>query len=301
MKKDITRREFIRETAGSLVVVSGISTFALLINLGNQYRYRPLWHQSQKLVGMKGGEDAFLVRPPGARGEGDFLAKCIKCYLCVEACPLQAIKIAGREKGWASDTPYIIPEVTGCDLCLSREKMFCNQICPTDALEKIPLDKEFIYKKLVMGQPQNMGVAILDKRICYAWTKVSLCWACYEICPYKGVAVTTGHADAPTLNTPLIHPNRCVGCSLCVEVCPVPQKAIKIVSQGETALIREAIGGTAPREEKREAAFEVGKTESRPPSDTVETGGVVEGHERPPKERGDEWQPSISPKDVLKF
>ncbi len=237
-----TRRDFIKDIFKGFVTATGLSSFALLFNFGTTYRFKPLWTVSAKIVNMKGGEKEFFVRPPGARGEEDFLKKCIKCYLCVEACPIQAIKVLGRESGRAADTPFIIPEVTGCDLCLTRDKEYCNAICPTDALEKIPADNEVVFKKLVMGQPQNMGIALLDKRVCYAWTKVSLCWACYEVCPYKGKAITTGDRNAPSPNAPTFHPDKCVGCSLCVEICPVPQKAVVMVHQGEKALIEASLG-----------------------------------------------------------
>lgn len=308
MQKE-TRRDFIKKIFKSLVTATGISSFALLFNFGTSYRFKPLWTVSQKIVSMKGGgkEREFFVRPPGARGEGDFLKKCIKCYLCVEACPLQAIKVLGRESGKAADTPYIIPEVTGCDLCLTRDKQYCNAICPTDALEKIPAETEVVFKKLVMGQPQNMGIAILDKRVCYAWTKVSLCWACYEVCPYKGKAITTGDRNAPSPNAPTFHPEKCVGCSLCVEVCPVPQKAIAIVYQGEKALIEASVG------EKQEIPsqtggpqwqFDADTTESRALSDTVDTLKAEEEHKKEhPKGRKKSEDDGFNPKnvDVMKF
>ncbi len=293
------RREFLKGIVRSTLVGGGISGFALFFNMGAPYRYKPLYQQSQKIVEMKGGEKSFFLRPPGARGEEDFLKKCIKCYLCVEVCPIQAIKVAGREAGIAADTPYIIPEVTGCDLCLSRDAMMCNEICPTDALEKIPTDDvNYVFKKLKMGEPQNMGVAILDKRVCYAWTKVSLCWACYEICPYKGKAVTTGDPKAPTLNTPTIHPDKCVGCGLCVEICPVPQKAIKIVSQEEKEIIEAAIRENAREEEESPAqdrwSFEVDKTESKAHPDTENLLEKMEEKEGEADEGGDEWKPSAN-------
>ncbi len=295
--KKMDRREFLKGLGRGVLVASGVNAFALFFNMGAPYRYRPLYQQSRKIVEMKGGELKFYLRPPGARGEEDFLKKCIKCYLCVEACPIQAIKVAGREEGLAADTPYIIPESTGCDLCLARDSMLCNEICPTDALEKIPTDdKEFVFKKLRMGEPQNMGVAILDKRICYAWTKVSLCWACYEICPYKGRAVTTGDPKAPTLNTPTIHPEECVGCGLCVEICPVPQKAIEIVSQEEKGVIEAAIRDNMEFSTHGEGEegwnFEVGETRSRARPDTE---NILEEMEDGESGEDDGWNP---PSDI---
>ena len=35
-----------------------------------------------------------ILRPPGALSEKDFLATCIKCGMCVEACPFDTLKLA---------------------------------------------------------------------------------------------------------------------------------------------------------------------------------------------------------------
>ena len=35
-----------------------------------------------------------LLRPPGAIPEKDFLKTCIKCGLCVEACPFDTLRLA---------------------------------------------------------------------------------------------------------------------------------------------------------------------------------------------------------------
>lgn len=317
--KDIDRREFLKITGGSIATATGVSSLAILLNMGESYKYRPIYQQSQKIVSMKGGGEDFLLRPPGSRGEEDFLAKCIKCYMCVEACPLQAIKIAGREKGGAADTPFIIPEVTGCDLCLTRDNMRCNHICPTDALDKIKNDdiKE-VQNKLKLGQEMNMGIAILDKRVCYAWTGVSACWACYEICPYKDKAITVGDKRAAhATNAPTFHAAECVGCGLCVEICPVPQKAVRMVSQGETEVLKAVQEGTPAEKAERgkedsRNSFNVEDTESRAISDMINPDDVKlenkgehkdkEEKEHQPKggKKGDDsWQPSKQ--DVMKF
>ncbi|HHL40039.1 MAG TPA: 4Fe-4S dicluster domain-containing protein [Deltaproteobacteria bacterium] len=306
----MNRRDFLKKLLSGAVVAGGVNAFAIFFNLGSPYTYRPLYQQSSKIIEMKGGEEEFYLRPPGARGEEDFLSKCIKCYLCVEACPIQAIKVAGRESRYAADTPYIIAASAGCDLCLSREKMLCNDICPTDALAKLPTETDYLFERMKMGEELNMGVAILDKRVCYAWTKVSLCWACYEICPYKGKAVTTGDPKAPTLNTPTIHPENCVGCGLCLEICPVPQKAIAIVSQEEKETIEKAIRENRPApdlsgadETGQHTSFEVGKVKSRARSDLDnpldEIHGETESGGGDDLDADDGWQPSNI--DILNF
>ena len=43
------------------------------------------------LVGASMRTSDESLRPPGSSDEQDFLAKCIKCGRCIEACPFKAI------------------------------------------------------------------------------------------------------------------------------------------------------------------------------------------------------------------
>lgn len=300
-----SRRSFLKNIWTSFFTASGLSGFAAFMNFGSTYRFTPLYTVSDKITAMKGGGEHFLLRPPGSKGKEDFFSKCIKCYLCVEACPLQAIKIAGREEGTASDSPYIMPANTGCDLCLKYDHMLCTKACPTNALEKMPIDKEKILEKFKMGAPYNMGIAILDKKICYAYTNVSICWACYEICPYKGQAVTTKGRNLPT-----IHHEYCVGCGMCVEVCPVPQKAIVIAAPGtemEKEMTEEEIAARKALDDKR-SFFEVDKNTKTVPDNVnlwEQEEAQLQGEKTEVQEKGQEggggWNPDASQVDILKM
>ena len=48
-----------------------------------------------------------LLRPPGAQGEADFSARCIKCGKCMEACPYLALSPAPGDQGIAAGTPMV--------------------------------------------------------------------------------------------------------------------------------------------------------------------------------------------------
>ena len=72
-----------------------------------------------------------LVRPPGSLPEEAFLASCIRCQRCVEACQPGAIRLL-RGSSKHGGTPYLIPEETACNLCLR-----CGLACPTGAI--VPL------------------------------------------------------------------------------------------------------------------------------------------------------------------
>lgn len=89
--------------------------------------------------------------------------------------------------------------------------MICPDVCPTGALE--PVAKENV----------NMGEAVVDTDTCYAFQGI-LCRACVDICPFQGTAIAQNAALEP-----VIDPEYCVGCGMCVPVCPADPEAIRVI------------------------------------------------------------------------
>lgn len=58
-----------------------------------------------------------ILRPPGALPEIDFLKTCIKCGMCVEACPFDTLKLASPGDNKPIGTPYFIPRDIPCYMC----------------------------------------------------------------------------------------------------------------------------------------------------------------------------------------
>ena len=102
-----------------------------------------------------------------------------------------------------SGTPQIDPKKAACFLC-----MRCRAICPSDALEDVPIEKV------------RMGYARLDRSKCYTWRGEIICRSCYERCPIKATAMRLEHGEYPVIT------DQCAGCGVCEHVCP--QKAITV-------------------------------------------------------------------------
>ena len=155
------------------------------------------------------------LRPPGALSEEDFLARCIRCQQCVNACPTDVLQVAPPSTGLSMGTPYIVAREIPCDLCMGRDQMRCIPACPTDAL-----------KPLTHRQDVRMGVAVIDDTTCLPFVGVS-CKACWHACPYAKQAI-----GFDPLGRPHVVDEGCVGCGLCVRACLTEPTSIQVVPFG---------------------------------------------------------------------
>lgn len=175
-----------------------------------------------------------LLRPPGAQSESDFMARCVKCGKCLEACPYRAVHVAPGNAGAAAGTPVIDAREQACRLC---EDFPCVAACPTGALRDVETRADV-----------HMGTAVIEEDLCIALQGMR-CEVCYRVCPLIDEAMTIDYrmreGDAiHAVFAPRIDREKCVGCGLCVERCVVgePRVAIRIVAdpdQVQAALDRK--------------------------------------------------------------
>jgi ferredoxin-type protein NapG len=194
---------------------------------------------------------SLILRPPGALKEDDFLATCIKCGMCVEACPFDTLKLAKPGDNKPLGTPFFVPRDIPCYMCIDIP---CVPICPTDALNIKSVQNE--EKKLDINKAQ-MGVAVVDDSSCIAFWGIQ-CDACYRACPLLGKAITIEYTKNERTGKhaflkPMVHPDVCTGCGLCEKAC-VTEKAAIFVLPREVALGRAGdyyIKGWDKDDEKR--------------------------------------------------
>lgn len=191
-----------------------------------------------------------LLRPPGALKEEDFLKTCIKCGMCVEACPYDTLLLAKPGDNRPIGTPYFVPRDVPCYMC---PDIPCVPVCPTGALD----EKSVTTKDVLDINSAQMGVAVIDESSCIAFWGIQ-CDACYRACPILGEAITIEYSKNERTGKhafmkPIIHPDICTGCGLCEKAC-VTEKAAIFVLPRENALGRAGdyyIKGWDKNDEKR--------------------------------------------------
>jgi len=151
------------------------------------------------------------LRPPGAGEDEGFLAACIRCGQCVEACPSQVLVLAGADSGVALGTPYFVPTRKPCDLCQGQTEMKCIAACPTSALRPIARRKDV-----------RIGIAEIDRDLCLPWRGVA-CKACWHACPLPNEAIVFN-----PMGRAVVVADACVGCGLCEYACLTEYPAIRV-------------------------------------------------------------------------
>jgi len=143
---------------------------------------------------------------PGVTNRRQFLQRCAGNGSCAQACPHGAITLTSIDQDFK--LPFIDPEIAPCHLCQPSP---CVQACTTGALSQIPPTKV------------RMGTAVLDPCRCLCFIGVH-CRNCVDACPLAGEAIFW---DAE-IDAPLINMDKCVGCGICISVCPSPERPITI-------------------------------------------------------------------------
>lgn len=162
----------------------------------------------------------WLLRPPGAQDENDFLSRCLRCSECMKICPTSALQPsltqAALEGLW---TPVMKPRVGYCDYGCHA----CGQICPSQAIPLLTLEE----KRL-----QVIGKASVDRSRCLPWASNIPCIVCEEMCPLPEKAIFLDEimvkgpdGEDLTLQRPFVNRDACIGCGICENHCPLESTA----------------------------------------------------------------------------
>ena len=207
---DLGRRTVLASLAGGLT----------LFGLGRVSRAAP----------ARPGSD--LIRPPGSLAEKDFLSLCVRCGLCVRACPTNVLSPSLGEAGLEGlFTPVLKFDQGYCEYSCT----LCSSVCPTGAIRLLTAREK-------TETPIRIGSSFFDRGRCLPWSGQGPCLVCEEHCPTSPKAiylipmeVRVDRDKTEVLLVPQVKLDRCVGCGVCSYKCPVVGRpAVYVSSVGET-------------------------------------------------------------------
>jgi len=233
---DNSRRQFIKSAS---IAVAGLALLAGGVSYHN------------RISGTKFTRQPRFLRPPGAVDEDTFVYACIKCGLCVQICPVEAIKLADLNEGLDFGTPYIDVREQACDF--SCDSLQCVETCPTAVLDFKPFEiaggealqdyskhhdatepgfNPFSVQITAMKSIVKMGIASVNEKTCLA----------HQNKGFKGNPRSDdfkGIYRSPNSQTGKPAPlsdktfDREI-CDLCVTECPIGDKAIIMTNDNKT-------------------------------------------------------------------
>ncbi|WP_130472048.1 ferredoxin-type protein NapG [Candidatus Magnetaquicoccus inordinatus] len=198
----LTRRELLQESGGRMVKLA----LAGLL----------LWLH----VRSSEAKTSVTLRPPGALPEKEFLGACLRCGLCVRACPYNTLELADVGNGVATGTPFFRARNIPCEMC---QDIPCVKACPSGALNPSLQD---ITKA-------RMGLAVLaDQENCLAFLGMR-CEVCFQVCPVMQKAIRlemrpNTRSGSHALFLPVVDSAHCTGCGKCEKGCVLTEAAIRV-------------------------------------------------------------------------
>jgi Na+-translocating ferredoxin:NAD+ oxidoreductase subunit B len=161
-------------------------------------------------------------------------ARCIGCFRCVEACPVDAIVGA----------PQLLHTVlaercTGCELCLEP--------CPVDCIDILPVARAVPARPLrILSRPRNRAPDEPE-------SPCIRCGLCRDVCP-EDLVPQELYWYCRTESWPAAAERRldaCIECGLCNQVCPSNIDLLQAFTRGRQALRAAASAESAAIEARR--------------------------------------------------
>lgn len=186
--------------------------------------------------------DPFLIRPPGALPEPEFLDRCVRCGECMKVCIGNALHPALLESGLEGMfSPRLIARIGYCEYNCT----LCGQVCPTGAIRELEMAEKHSLK---------IGHAFFDTTLCLPYAKGIPCIVCEEHCPtpekairFREAAVLNDRGETVMVRQPYVVDSLCIGCGICENKCPLPDRpAVYVTSAGEARNPEHALPASDP-------------------------------------------------------
>lgn len=193
-------------------------------------------------MGMEG--DLLTFRRESKKGKRELKfqnSRCVSCFMCHEACPVEAIEVnpSGSAARDLIDAPRIIIDAEKCVLC-----GICANVCLFGALD-FAIDGVQI--KELKGYPKYERKWEWYPERCKPKDEAAkmMCDFCEKECPTEALKCSLVEENGKVKNVVQRDEKLCVYCGSCKLVCPVAPKAIETekVFEGEVKVDLEKCQG----------------------------------------------------------
>lgn len=161
---------------------------------------------------LRGRPSRPVLRPPGAKREREFSARCVGCGACWTVCPTGGLRpVLAWTRLETAFSPELVPRIGPC----LPECVACGTVCPTGAIGRLTPQKKLLAR---------IGVAVIDRERCLPWAGVQRCVICVDACPPPCRAIELRKIESGKF-LPVVDASRCTGCGICEHRCPAPGDA----------------------------------------------------------------------------
>lgn len=150
--------------------------------------------------------DPTVLRPPQVFDEDIFVDSCVRCGLCIRACPTGALRPATLATGLAGLwTPMLVPFHGGCVATCNA----CSRACPTQAIPRFTVARKWSRK---------MGSVEYEPLRCASQLSQVTCLKCADACPTGAINLAPGGPWGVKMPVS-VDGSKCTGCGLCENAC----------------------------------------------------------------------------------